>query len=54
MPLPKTKDMSTMMSFLKKEKPDMPHDQMVAIALKQTGKSRLSTALRKKKNAARD
>jgi len=42
MPLPKTKSMKKMMQMLKKEKEDMPHKQMVAIAMKQTGKSKLS------------
>lgn len=38
MPLPKTKDMGKMMTFLKHDKQGMPHKQMVAIALQQTGK----------------
>lgn len=33
MPLPKTKDVGKIISFLKKDKPDMKRDQMIAIAL---------------------
>ena len=34
--------MGKVMHMLKKEKSGMPHKQMVAIAMKQTGKSKLS------------
>lgn len=47
MPLPKTKDMGTMMDFLKHDKPGMPHKQMVAIALHQTGKGRAGAKISK-------
>jgi len=40
MPLPKTKSMSKMMRFLKKEKPGMKKDQKIAIALSKTGKGK--------------
>ena len=40
MPLPTTKDVAKVISFLKKEKPGMPKKQKVAIALRQTGKSK--------------
>jgi hypothetical protein len=33
MPLPKTKDVGKLISFLKREKPGMKHAQRVAIAL---------------------
>lgn len=40
MPLPKTKDVGKVISTLKREKPRMKRKQMIAIALRQTGKSR--------------
>ena len=40
MPLPTTKDVAKVMHFLKREKPRMARKQRVAIALRQTGKSR--------------
>lgn len=33
MPFPKTKDVSRLVKFLSKEKPNMPHKQVLAIAL---------------------
>ena len=39
MPFPKTKSMGTMMSFLKKDKPEWSKKQRIAVALKETGKS---------------
>jgi len=42
MPLPKTKDMGKMMEFMNKEHPEMSMKQKVAIALKKTGKGKLS------------
>lgn len=38
MPLPKSKSVSVIMKFLKKEKPNMPMKQMQAIALEQARK----------------
>lgn len=40
MPLPKTKDPGRVIKFLKKEKPYMSREQMIAIALEHTGKSK--------------
>ncbi len=39
-PLPKTKSVGTILRFLKKEKPGMSREQMIAIALSKTGKSK--------------
>lgn len=39
MPFPKTKDVGLIMDFLKKEKPEMPKKQKIAIALTKAGKS---------------
>lgn len=39
MPFPKTTDVGKVIKFLKKEKPSMPHKQMVAIALSQARKA---------------
>lgn len=36
MPLPKTKDVGKVIRFLKKEKPNMPKKQRIAIALQHT------------------
>ncbi len=49
MPLPKTKDVGKVMRFLKKEKPNMSYDQMIAIALSQTGKSYKNKNAKKKR-----
>lgn len=40
MPFPKTKSMSSAMTFLKKDKPSWPRKQKIAVALKITGKGR--------------
>lgn len=40
MPLPKTNDVGTVISFLNREKPGMARKQKIAIALHQTGKSK--------------
>ncbi len=39
MPLPKTKNVGKVISFLKKDKPGMPKKQKIAIALSATGKA---------------
>lgn len=39
MPLPKTKDIGKILSFLKKDKPTMPRKQKIAIALSQAKKN---------------
>lgn len=50
MPLPTTQDVAKVIRFLKKEKPGMPRKQKVAIALRQTGRSKFGK--RKKKSGA--
>ncbi len=49
MPIPKTKDIRKIIRFLKKEKPNMPHRQMIAIALQVA--RRAGAKIPKKKNA---
>lgn len=49
MPLPKTQSVSKLIKFLKKEKPSMPHDQMVAIALERARKAGAKIKKPKKK-----
>lgn len=48
MPIPKTKDVGKIIRFLKKDKPDMPDNQRVAIALETARKS--GKKVKKKKN----
>jgi hypothetical protein len=48
MPLPTTKDVSKVIDFLKKEKPGLPQKRKVAMALKQTGKSKFDKGKKKK------
>jgi len=40
MPFPKTKNMGKAMTFLKKDKPNWPRKQKIAVALKITGKGK--------------
>ena len=47
MPLPKTKDISKLIRFIKKEHPEMSQKQAVAIALNQARKS--GAKIKKKK-----
>jgi len=49
MPFPKTKSMGTAMSFLKKDKPEWPRKQKIAVALDITGKGKKKNAWEKVK-----
>ena len=52
MPLPKSGDVGAVYSFLKKDKPNMPHKQKIAIALNQSrqhGGNAVSRRLKKLK-----
>lgn len=49
MPLPKTKDVSRLMHFLAKDKPEWPEKQRVAVALSQARKSGAKIPSKKKK-----
>jgi len=46
MPFPKKESMNKMWSFLKKDKPGMPRKKKIAIALKQTGKSKFKKKIK--------
>lgn len=50
MPLPNTKDVSELMSFLAKDKPDWPQKQRVAVALSQARRSGAKIPAKTKKN----
>ena len=52
MPIPKTKKVGKVISFLKKEKPSMPHKQAVAIALSTARKA--GAKIKKKKRMTSD
>jgi len=47
MPLPVTKSVKKVIEFLKKDKPDMSYDQMLAIAMSHTGKKKKKVVRKK-------
>jgi len=54
MPFPKTKSMGTAMSFLKKDKPEWPRKQKIAVALDITGKGKKKNAWEKVKKRTKN
>lgn len=51
MPLPKTRDVGKLIGFLKREKPNMPHKQVVAIALERARSAGARIPRRKRKKS---